>query len=189
MIALDPGLDGTGVAVWGAGNLRRGAPASELARSIVELGLLESDPAGTIEQRCLEVVHQLRALLVQYAPAQVVIEVPSYTGVYVGKSGMADGLAKLNRLIGGLIVTAFEHAEGVEVIAPDTLPKAFRRLYGDVKQYRRAIVLEALAKGKRTQENTRGWGRLRQLANQDKIDAIYAGLRYLDARLELPVPR
>lgn len=188
LVALDPGLDGTGVAVFDRAlyaGLAHSA-ANNAARALLRLDLWESDPSGSIEARVLEIVDQLRRELAELGAAEVVIEVPSYTGTYAGKSGMADGLAKLNRLIGGLLVGAAYRGQRVRTLVPDGIPMALRAAFRDVKAYRRAGVRELFRLAGRGKGDIPGWGMRAELSNQDKIDAVWAGLRALGAPTFLP---
>jgi hypothetical protein len=194
LLSVDPGIDGTGVAAFdmrrgdiGRGSALAGAAAAE---ALLELRLYETDSAASHETRICSLVGQLRDDVDRYrtvgSRVVIAVEAPSYTGVYgahgkKGRSGasVGDGVAKVNRTIGGLVAGAYLLADELHVYDPDQLPRALSRVFTDVKAYRRHQVQQALAAAGRGKANLPGWGRLTELSNEDKIDACWLGFRHL----------
>ena len=187
LVALDPGIDGTGVAIFK--KLRGESQLSPLVRAaghLVELGLYKSDPAASIEARVCELVDQLRddvdRLGNNGGGVGVVIEIARYTGSFRQRAGareLGGDLAKLHRTVGGLVAAAHVVADELHFHEPDTLPKGLKAVYRDVKAMRRDQVRAALRSAGVGRANVPGWGRNVDLANGDKIDAAWLGFRHL----------
>lgn len=163
-LALDPGIDQTGVAAFDRTKLLRPARLlQDAAPALIEIRTLHTEPADVLTHRLARLGEQLRIAIVDTGAHLVLIERPTIAGTYARHrkgATTADGfMPKTMQLcafaIGALVATASDADCLVEFVTAAKLSKSERHVAV-------RAVWPALVK-----------------TNEDVRDALYLGLAAL----------
>lgn len=160
LIALDPGLDATGYAVFRV-PLKPPVHANQYRGALLESGTLRSATDADLPHRLARLAVELSVLLAAQAPDVVLIEVPAIAGIYRRQAERARDAGAF----GAAAMTAMHHATGALILAAHQA--------GVEVVTRRAATVGKPAK---TAWVVGVWPELGgRKSNQDQRDAIYLG--------------
>ncbi len=160
LLAIDPGMDDTGYAVFLP--CCRPRTVNDALRALLESGTISTDTRDTDPERLASLGLQIRHLVEAHGPSLAAVEVPAYAGNYGGRQARRAGVNKLFQAIGAI----FSRLAGVEVLTVPAL---------NTKKETRHQLLDHAAQviGVELPQGPRGGSR------EDEWDAIWIGVQTL----------
>jgi len=122
LLALDPGFDATGWAVFDLAAPPR--TLQDAVSGLKEAGEIITKPADPDALRLSQIGGQVHFLLTMWNPAGIAVEVPSYSGTYGRNTASRASLNKLFMAIGAILSRA--PGERVLTVPALTTPKETR---------------------------------------------------------------
>jgi Holliday junction resolvasome RuvABC endonuclease subunit len=170
IVAIDPGIDATGVAVFQMGGWRRGESFDQLLARLDTYAVLRTKRDQEIPSRLSQLADGLGQVLTGIIATTIYVERPREAGVYHSrlhrqqtKSGInAAALEKLHFAIGALVVAAMTELCDVVLVPAPKIKKS----------YRAELIHRAL----RNKNHPIG---LQARPSPDLLDAIYLGVTAL----------
>jgi Holliday junction resolvasome RuvABC endonuclease subunit len=173
LLALDPGLDATGYAVFTVPRLPPSQPGNYRNAKLAH-GTIRSGLNATLAERLHQLHTGLADLIREHGPDRIVVEVPAIAGMYDRQRGKARDKGSF----GAAAMTAMHHATGALLLTGQMhdIPTDTARAATVGKPAKTAWVVNIWP-----ELDNRG-------SNQDERDAIYLGATNLriyayDARM------
>ncbi len=134
VVAIDPGLDATGVAVFDLRGWRPLEPWADVLRRLVQHEVIRTSPETAMPDRLGALHARVTDLLRELRPERCYVEQPAIAGVYASRRGRqrgksplnAESIQKLNWAIGALVTAATGELVAVQLVPAPKIPKEQR---------------------------------------------------------------
>lgn len=178
ILAIDPGLDAMGAAIFSLEGYHGVGSAEALARQLRAVRTIRTAAGDPMPDRIMRLAAGVHDLLDAFGPDRVYLEKPAIDGTYrrnrgnVGRDGMARAMAGFHLAMGAILLAATQRGATVELVHAPRILKDHRHLLSEAVIRHAAAHLETAAR-----------------SSKDARDAVWLGCQQLAGPLAFDLRR